>query len=302
MRKVLAVGTTALMLVAIVAVAPAQNTQPETQPTGLPDLAMHKLADVKASAWRTDSGLTVKRRWAIRFTTMIDNVGPGHFIIHAHRASTGSPCTPDESPNNRCEKRTMAGDQIVNNADGTQSTYPGVAVVYFDEHHFHWHLRYGARYQLRSANGRRIIVRDRKTGFCFGDRVPAASPPAPEQPGLEDDLVNCLYGSTTDPSQDGRRALELTEGISAGWSDIYRSFQNGNPLQGQELEITKLKAGRYLLVNQTNVQGNYHEITRANDTSSVLFKLSWRRVGRTRVPKVKVLRYCTAKPRCAHTA
>lgn len=278
------------------AVTTAQLPPPAANPAGLPDLAMHEILDVKAHPLYTRRGKPVKRRWAVRFTSIVDNIGPGHFVIKAHRPRVGRPCPPDDNGVHRCEKINMTGDQLVLMPDGTTRTHRKVATVFFDAVHFHWHLRSANRYELRTANGKRRISRDRKTGFCFGDRVENTAPPAAEYPGLGDGLATCLYGSR-DPAQDGRRALELTEGISAGYGDDYRSFHNGEPLEGQQLEVTKLKRGRYLLVNKTNATGKFREVTKANNASSVLFRLTWPK-GRKRKPKVTVLASCPGKARC----
>src|SRR5260221_404285 len=66
---------------------------PAAQPAGLPDLVMRPIVDVKAYPLVRDSGAKVRRRWAIRFSSIIVNNGPGHFILHGHRAATGQPCT-----------------------------------------------------------------------------------------------------------------------------------------------------------------------------------------------------------------
>src|SRR6266536_345394 len=49
--------------------------------------------------------------------------------------------------------------------------------------HQHWHLHGFDRYELRRAGAAPVLVRDRKSGFCLGDRyrvvgrtVPAAAP------------------------------------------------------------------------------------------------------------------------------
>ena len=296
MRKALCAGTALVAGVAVWAgAAPAQDTQ--AQPAGLPDLVMRPISDVKAYPWYTRRGKKVKRRWAVRFTSIVQNVGPGQFVIHAHRSHVGKPCPdgPDVSGTHNCEKVNMTGDQLVLNADGTTTTFAKTAVVFFDPYHYHWHLRGANRYELRTLKGR-LLSRDRKSGFCFGDRIQYVNPAPVEYPGLGNGLATCAYG-TTDPSTDGRRALELTEGISAGYGDDYTSIHNGLPLEGQELELTHLKAGRYQLVNRTNATGKFHELTRANDASSVLFVLSWPR-GRRNKPKIRVLASCAGKARC----
>lgn len=283
-------GALALMT----ALSSAQD--PVVQPTGLPDLAMHEIEDVEVHPWYTRRGKPVKRRWGVRFTSIVDNLGPGHFVIKAHRKRVGRPCPPTDDGLQRCEKRPMTGDQLLLLPTGTQRIRR-VATVFFDPVHFHWHMRQANRYELRTADGSRRISRDRKTGFCFGDRIENTSPPAPEYPGLGEGLATCQYG-TRDPATDGRRALRLTEGISAGYGDDYRSFHNGAPLEGQQLELTRLRPGRYLLVNTTNPAGRFREVTRANNSSSVLFDLTWPQ-GRRRAPAITVVASCPGVPRCA---
>jgi hypothetical protein len=296
----LAVAGTVIAIAAGSSGAQQKPPPSATPPAGLPDLVMQPISQIKVYPWYTRQGKKVKRRWGVRFTSTVANKGLGHFVIHAHRARTGQPCKPDDpgiSGPHACEKGNMTGDQLVVNADGsTAATYKNVAVVYFDEYHFHWHLRGANRYELRTLKGK-LISHDNKTGFCFGDRLSLTDPVSPEYPGLGNGLATCLYGSTGDPAQDGRRALELTEGISVGYADDYRSFHNGAPLEGQELELTKLKPGVYQLINRTNAAGRYREVSKANDAASVLFKLSWPR-GRRQAPKLKVLRRCPGQARC----
>ena len=294
---------------AAVAVAAGSSTAQQkpppstTPPAGLPDLVMQPISQIKVAPWYTRRGAKVKRRWAVRFTSIVANKGPGHFVIHAHRAKTGQPCDPNDpgiSGPHACEKGNMTGDQLIVDANGaTTQTVKKVAVVYFDQFHFHWHLRGANRYELRTLKGK-LLSKDHKTGFCFGDRISLTDPLSPEYAGLGNGLATCLYGSTQDPSQDGRRALELTEGISAGFADDYQSFHNGAPLEGQELELTRLKPGKYQLINRTNAAGRYREVTKANDASSVLFKLTWPKhdTRHTKPPKLTIVRRCPGKAKC----
>src|SRR3954447_24699343 len=102
------------MLVAAVAatdigatVSPAQDQQPAAQPAGLPDLVMAPITQVKVYPWFTRRGKKVKHRWAVRFTSIVENTGPGHFVLNAHRAHVGQPCPPDDNGVHRCEKGNM---------------------------------------------------------------------------------------------------------------------------------------------------------------------------------------------------
>lgn len=303
----LAVATAAVALAAATSGAQQKPPPSATPPAGLPDLVMQPITEIRVSPWYTRAGAKVRRRWGLRFTSIVANKGPGHFVIRAHRAKTGRPCAPNDpgvSGPHACEKGNMTADQLIVDAGGAiTQTVDKVAVAFFDPYHFHWHMRGANRYELRTLTGR-LLGKDRKSGFCFGDRIALTDPASPGYPGLGDGLATCLYGSTKDPSKDGRRALELTEGISAGYADDYRSFRNGAPLEGQELELTNLRPGRYQLVNKTNGQGKYLEVTRANDASSVLFELTWPKRNRdhAKPPRIRILRRCPGQARCLSQA
>ena len=65
--------------------------------------------------------------------------------------------------------------------------------------------------------------------------------------------------------------IKNLEGISAGWSDDYPSYQpSGQALEGQQFEITGIPAGRYKLINEVNPDGKFKETTRRDNAASVL--------------------------------
>jgi hypothetical protein len=268
--------------------------QPRQPARGLPNLAMHRITDVAIAPLYDREGRRVAGRWAVRFTSIVDNRGPGDFVLRVHREATGQPCLDHDDAANRCEAGDMTADQVVIAPNGGQRIYPGVGVAYFDDNHNHWHLRAGERYGLQTASGRTLDL-DAKTGFCFGDRLYYTPRRPPNHPGLRNDLVNCGPGNG-DPALDGRRALSLLEGISAGWSDDYPSYESdGSPLEGQQLEITKLPEGRYRLINQVNPAGRFRETTRKDDSASVLFALTWPGGAR---PSIAILASCVRTAHC----
>jgi hypothetical protein len=147
--------------------------------------------------------------------------------------------------------------------------------------HEHWHLLRFDRYELRRAGGRAAVVRDRKTGFCLGDRYPvtgrrlSAAPPEPvytSRCGLEDTTL-----------------LELTEGISVGYGDDYQAN-----LEGQSLRVTGLRGGRYVLVHRVNARRLLRESDYSNNAASLLIRLRWRD-GR---PAVRILESCPRTAVC----
>lgn len=294
-RGVLTLALVAALAGTAVAVSAQPDlVQPKQPAHGLPNLAMHEILDVAVSPLYTELGERVEGRWGLRFTSIVDNVGRGHFLVYGKRERTGEPCSGTDDPANRCEDAEMVAEQRVIAADGTVRSHPGVGSLFFHAPHNHWHLRHAERYFIATVGGRRVTT-DAKTGFCMGDRLYFTPRRPPNYPGLRNDLQNCEPG-TGDPATDGRRKLEVFEGISSGWSDDYPSYESdGDPLEGQQLDITDLDAGVYRLVNIVNPDGRYRETTRRDNAASVLFRLTWPGGAR---PSVELLASCVRTARC----
>ncbi len=148
--------------------------------------------------------------------------------------------------------------------------------------HSHWHLLGFMRYELRTTDGRRVR-RDRKTGFCLGDRypIPATLAGAP---------IAALYTDECGRTQPD--LLKLREGISVGWGDDYKPH-----LEGQEFDITGLAPGRYVLVHRVNPERVLIESDYGDNTSSMAFDLGWPR-GMSAPPRIDVVARCPDKASC----
>ena len=105
--------------------------------------------------------------------------------------------------------------------------------------HEHWHLLHFDRYELRRPGGDRALVRDRKTGFCLGDRYGVDDPALAAKP------PEAVYRSRCGLERPGLWGVR--EGISVGYGDDYDAN-----LEGQYLRLSGLRAGRYLLVHRAN--------------------------------------------------
>jgi Lysyl oxidase len=249
---------------AVAAIVPAAVALSDQQAAGqrvLPDLEQE-----------TPAGLVVTRHdghWRLGFRSAARNVGAGPLIIDAARPTLGS--------------RTMRADQVVERTEGPLEVVRNVGRLRYvrSPDHQHWHLLGFDRYELRRSGSRRVLVRDRKTGFCLGDRY--AVVPAPP-------------GAPAEPAYTGRCGIErpallgIREGISAGYGDDYAAN-----LEGQYLPLGRLRAGRYVLVHQVNADRRLRESSYANNAASVLLRLRWRRG----VPRFVVLRACPGTDRCA---
>jgi hypothetical protein len=225
----------------------------------------------------TPSGLTITRTassdrlvYVLGFRSAVRNLGDGALVIAAHRPAPGT--------------ATMTADQLIAR-DGSPPEVVSEAgrlryVVSPD--HRHWHLIGFDRYGLRRAGSSAAAVRDRKSGFCLGDRyrVTTRTPPAaPAEP---------RYTSRCGLAAPG--LLGLQEGISVGYGDDYPAN-----LEGQYLRLSGLPAGRYVLVHRVNGNRRLRELDYGNNAASLLLQLRWR----AGVPMVRILKRCPETGGCS---
>jgi Lysyl oxidase/WD40-like Beta Propeller Repeat len=205
-------------------------------------------------------------RYQLWFTAATDNVGIGPLIVSGRLASI-----------------TMRALQRVRLSNGSSLAYPRIGFwrYHHSSDHSHWHLLHYQRYELRKENGE-VIVRDRKSGFCLGDRYGIA-------PGqVVDRVAHPVYTGFCNLHQPG--ATTVNGGTSVGFSDRYHSG-----LDGQNVDLTGVPAGRYVLVHRTNTDLLIRELRYTNNAASVLIRLT-RRPGGS--PTVRVLRVCPDSASC----
>jgi hypothetical protein len=214
----------------------------------------------------------VLRRLA--FASAVENRGQGDLILSGHRASR------------RATRMTV--DQLVERVDETGRPVADQRVSQVGQlryvrlrDHSHWHLIGFERYELRSVVTGARAARDRKSGFCVGNRYSVVA-------GARRSDRSGQFDENCGKSRPG--LLRVIEGLSPGWADDYKPN-----LEGQFLDVTSVPAGRYLLVHRTNVDGRLRESSRGNDAASVLLSL---RRPRGVPPVVKVLRTCPDTPAC----
>ena len=208
-------------------------------------------------------------RFYLGFASAAANVGDGPLVVVGSRTS-GRP--------------TMKVHQEVRRSDGSTREVPLRSTMLYvrSPDHAHWHVLHFMRYELRSAAGGRV-VRDQKTGFCLGDRyrVGLTLPGRPPRAVYRD---RCGKGSP------GR--LSMNEGISVGWGDNYQPH-----LEGQELELTSLPAGRYVLVHRVNTTRDIVESDYTDNVASMAIDLRWPD-GPKRPPSIDVVARCAAAAVC----
>ena len=214
------------------------------------------------------------RRWFhLGFDSATENRGAGWLRVRGFRTSASVP--------------TMQVDQLVTRSDGSMRTVPGVGFMRYVVHrdHQHWHYVRFARYELRPAGSGARGRRDRKTGFCLGDRYRLSD--AAQLPGYE-----ARPGFTGRCGLRQPDLLEVFEGISTGYGDNYFA-----QLEGQYVDVTGLPAGRYRLLHTANPTGTLLETDYRDNVAAAVLRLSWPR-GKQRRPRVRVLRRCDGRGRC----
>ena len=123
-------------------------------------------------------------------------------------------------------------------------------------------------------------MKDRKTGFCLGDRYPVTGRASRPPPGARLHR-RCGLG---EPGLIG-----IQEGISVGYGDDYQAN-----LEGQFLPLTGLPSGRYVLVHRVNANRQLRELNYRNNAASLLLELRWQRGA----PAVRLLGVCPGTDRC----
>ncbi len=215
----------------------------------LPDLGMAELEDFQI---QVTSG-----RHLLRFSTIIVNVGEGPLEVHGYRPNTST--------------ALMSTVQRIYNRTGGYRDVPTPAVMYFaGDGHNHWHLRDLETYQLKRLGNSNVIGTGAKHGFCFFDSVDydLDLPGAP--PSIQYRREGCGHAAT----------LQVEEGISVGWGDIYRSN-----LPDQYIDITGLPDGSYRLRAIADANHWFKEINQNNNSTWIDLKFSGSGT------KVEVVRY-----------
>jgi hypothetical protein len=260
----------ATLLTALLALAVAAPASAQAPRDLLPDLDQMVPTELSVQSVR----LGAKTVHRLGFSSAAANVGLGPLTLHGRR--------PDRA------QTTMTVNQLVKQTAGPSRVVRDVGLMSYVVHpdHDHWHLLGFERYELRIAGDPAALPRrDRKTGFCLGDRF--ALPKAAS-----------LFGFSSTPLQAdlcgmGKPGLlNLFSGISVGYGDRYDAH-----IEGQFIDVTGLPSGRYELVHRVNTEGRIAERDYTNNASSVLFSLTWP-AERRRAPAVRVLRSCPASETC----
>ncbi len=239
---------------------------------------------------------SVAKAVRLRFTSAEENVGDGPLLLFGRRDST--------------RQDTMTVRQALRN--GTDGSIPGSyaaaqratgAFTYYEPAlaHQHWHLMNFEHFALVSRQGKTVVT-DRKNGFCLGDRFRVADigrlNHVPGDTGADADLAETLRENMCRHHEP--TALDVLEGISVGAGDDYKYT-----VDFQWLDITRVPAGTYDLVNTVNADRTLLETNYRNNSSAIALSITWPRGmpgpgdAIPATPVVKFLRSCPGQPRCA---
>jgi Tol biopolymer transport system component len=206
-------------------------------------------------------------RTLLGFHSAVDNLGGGPLWIRGSRSARSA---------------SMRADQLVELGNGAIRVYRAVGRIRYTPHppHYHWHFAPFERFELRRAGDFTLVARDRKIGFCLADHYGHGATRARVH-GPPRFLGDCGKG---------RRELRTVEqGSSPGYTDRYRAF-----FHGQNVDVTHVPAGLYVLVHRANPDLLAHELRYDNNSASVLLRLSRTSKGVT----VQVLAVCQERERC----
>lgn len=217
------------------------------------------------------SVVRVGRSYRLTFLSAVENNGPGPLLVEGRRRSATAP--------------SMAVQQLIRSTDGSIRAVTVRAEMRYvqAETHAHWHVLGFERYELRTADGARLVGSDVKTGFCLGDRYDASV-----KVRAENEPERAVW--TEECGRGAPDLLHVTEGISPGYGDDYVPR-----LEGQYVDVTDAAAGRYLLVHRVNEDRALRESAYDNNAASVLLRL--RRPGQG-PPTATIIASCPDSDRC----
>jgi hypothetical protein len=266
--RVPAAGGAAVPVLPIPSVDPALRPPQLSAVELLPDLEQRPPADLSVKTELRGG----RRHFLLGFDSATDNVGLGPVVITARR------------PNRRVP--FMRAAQVVRVVGGGRRTYNRVGILryVYSATHSHWHVMGFQRYELRRAGDNQVVRRDRKSGFCLADHwahAPGRFLNEPRGP---------VFKGYCERGKPG--ALAVYQGTSVGYTDRYPSH-----FHGQNLDLTGLAPGDYVLVHRANRSLLFHELRYENNAASLRIRVRWPN-GRSRAPGVQILKTCPQSDRC----
>lgn len=176
----------------------------------------------------------------LRFSSTFVNLGPGALEVLGHKDLEN--------------ELTYAAQYIF--ADGAPGEYRDIGSFELHPTHNHWHVTNHVLYQLWSVddNGEKHekLSDTGKMSFCLWDEHT-------NDLTIENAPQSRFYGFTCDRN---------TQGMSVGWGDTYAAR-----VDGQELDITNVPDGEYLLYFEVNPDKKIYEVGYDNNWGEIKVKI-----------------------------
>src|SRR6266498_3563398 len=179
----------------------------------------------------------------LRFTNSIQNNGPGTMELWGY--------------SNPTSKKTIVIQHIYS-ADGSSFKNVVAGEFIFHPEHNHWHVEDFSRYELWSLDSSdaldTIVALSDKVSYCLRDDARSDLPDASRQ-------------------QTYMRCDDKSQGITAGWIDIYEYY-----LPGQSIDITDVPDGIYALRSIVDPGNQFRELNRSNNAAVLYIEIEGDRV------------------------
>jgi hypothetical protein len=182
-----------------------------------------------------------KIHYLLVFNTGFENSGPGPVLVWGHRASANT--------------RDMTADQYIKLKDGSYALRRNVGALRYifpsglGLPHLHWHYLGAELYALYPAGHFGQARHSAKQGFCMSEPASVFTD-------------YCGYQNPTELTQ--------IEGMYAHTFDFYDAL-----VEGQYIDITGLRAGKYTLMNWMNSQCLLKETTYADNAGATDVTLTY---------------------------
>lgn len=213
--------------------------------------------------------------YLLAFRVAVINIGSGPMALQGVRPDAGTP--------------HMQVNQIIERGDGPVAIAQSVGWMDYaaSEGHQRWELLDFDRYELRSAEALHAgeVVAAHAAGFCLEDRYRTTGRFAGEPATRPAETGTCGFGQVD--------ARNTNMALSVGYGDYYAGF-----IDGQQLPISGLPSGRYVLIHRVNADRRLQELSYENNAASVLLDLRWEE-GR---PAIQVIATCPDTDRCDRLA
>jgi Lysyl oxidase len=223
----------------------------------LPDLIVLKPSEVLV-----DKG---RKRTMLRFSHTTANIGDGPLEIAPDlEADECAQSSPDWFDADQYVYRDTNGTGEFERGADAAPEARSVGCMFFHKPHDHYHFRDFALYRLYRERTGNLAGTSDKVSFCVFDLLEVNG----DLPGAEQ-----YYMGKSCKRSDGMH------GISVGWADIYGAFT-----QGQELDVTGKRRGRYCLVASADPDNRLDESNNANNVRRVRIALRPRKGVVKRLP------------------